>query len=331
MRTAVGQLGSASFAYAPSMAAPPRFPLIAGPTAGGKSDLAVEVARLLGERGSAGEVVTADSVQIYRGLDIGSAKPMAEEQRGVPHHLINIVEPTEVFTLADWLAAAERSIAEIKLRGHTPVMAGGTHLYIKAFLEGLFEGPEPDPALREELRELGLSSLRAELERVDPAAAVRIHPNDERRTIRALEVFRQTGRPISDLQGQWDSGASRRRDCVLIGLDWPAEVLSRRINARVKAMMERGLLEEVRGLWSAGMLGPQAREALGYKQLIQHLEGTLDLDGAVELIKKETRRFAKNQRTWLRRMHAMSGAVWIDCAATRREEWARIVVEACDG
>jgi len=155
---------------------------------------------------------------------------------------------------------------------------------------------------------------RAELERVDPSAAQRIHPNDERRTCRALEVYRQTGTPISELQRQWDRERRLRPEAegaVLVGLDWPAELINRRINARVREMMERGLLEETRGLWEAGRLGPQAREALGYKQLLAHLEGRWSLAEAVEQIKIETRRFAKNQRTWLRRLRTTPGSVWI--------------------
>jgi tRNA dimethylallyltransferase len=208
------------------------------------------------------------------------------------------------------------------------VVVGGTHLYIKAFLEGLFEGPEPDPALRDSLRARGLPALRAELERVDPPAAARIHPADERRTVRALEVFRQTGRPITEHQRQWDR-AGARADCVLVGLDWAPEALNPRINARVKSMMERGLLEEVRVLWQGRRLGTQSCEALGYKQLIGHLEGRTTLDEAVEQIKIETRRLAKNQRTWLRRLRSIKGSRWIDAAAVPRERWAGLIIDAC--
>lgn len=302
----------------------PRFPVIAGPTAGGKSDLAVRVAELLGGPAAA-EIVTADSVQIYRGMDIGSAKPTPEERRGITHHLIDIVEPTDPFTVADWLAAAEAAITQIQTRGRTPIVVGGTHLYLKAFLEGLFQGPDPDPALREELRSLGLSALRRELERIDPAAAARIHPNDERRTIRALEVYRQTGTPISQLQQQWDRGA--RPDCTLIGIEWPPELLARRINARVRAMIDRGLVEEVRRL--VPRLGPQAREALGYAQILHHLAREWTLDKAIEEIKIETRRFGKNQRTWLRRLRAIPGSVWIDAGSIPDSDWAAQVCAAC--
>jgi tRNA dimethylallyltransferase len=301
----------------------PRFPVIVGPTAGGKSDLALALA----DRLAPAEIVSADAFQVYRGMDIGTAKPTIAERRGIPHHLIDLVEPTEAFTVSDWLTAADRCIAEITSRRCTPIVVGGTHLYIKAFLDGLFEGPDPDPALRESLRALGLPALRAELARIDPAAAARIHPNDERRTIRALEVFRQTGTPISALQRQWDANAGRD-DCLLVGLDWPSELINPRINARVRSMMDRGLLEETRALWAAHRFGPQAAQALGYKQLIEHLEGRCSLDDAVEAIKIETRRFAKNQRTWLKRLRLTPRSLWIDAAATPIGEWPGLVQAA---
>lgn len=301
----------------PLLDSPVKFPVIIGPTAGGKSDLAVDVAIALIGWGRPAEVVTADAFQIYRGMDIGTAKPTVDERRGVVHHLIDVVEPAESFTVSDWLGAANAAIDDIRSRGAIPIVVGGTHLYIKSLLDGLFEGPDPDPALREQLRAIPASARRAELARVDPSAAARIHPNDERRTLRALEVFRQTGTPISELQSQWDK--ETRSDCTVIGLDWPSELLNPRINARVKTMMERGLLEETRGLLPR--LGAQAREALGYKQLIEHIEGRSSLDDAVEKIKVETRRFAKNQRTWLRRLRTTPGSMWIDAAQTPRDQW----------
>ncbi len=288
-----------------------RFPVIVGPTAGGKSGLAVAVAIELRERGFAlGEVVTADSMQVYRGMDIGTAKPTTEERGGVPHHLIDLVEPTEPFSVDQWLRAADDAINDIRTRQATPIVVGGTHFYIKALLEGLFEGPPGDPALRDELTTMDPHIRRAELERVDPAAAMRIHFNDVRRTVRALEVFRTTGTPISVHQQQWDAGRTRA-DALLVVLDWPTEAINRRINARVKEMIERGLVEETRALWQAGRLGTQAREALGYKQLIAHFQGGESLDKAIERIKIETRRFAKNQRTWLRRLSTTPGALRI--------------------
>lgn len=304
--------------------------VIAGPTAGGKSALAMGLARLLRRRGRPAELISADSMQIYRGLDIGSAKPSAEERAEVPHHLIDTIEPTEPFTVHDWLERAERATADIRSRGGVPIVVGGTHLYIKALLEGLFEGPEPDPALRAQIEARPQPERRAELERVDPEAAARIHPNDTRRTVRAIEVHRQTGTPISTLQRQWDRERSARDDAVLVGLDWPAEAINRRINARVREMIRRGLVEETRRLLDAGRLGPQAREGLGYKQIAAHLRGELSLDDAVERLKIETRRFAKNQRTWLRRLRPTPGAVWIDAAAHPEQDWPQRVAEAHD-
>ncbi|MCC6425579.1 MAG: tRNA (adenosine(37)-N6)-dimethylallyltransferase MiaA [Phycisphaerales bacterium] len=309
-----------------------RFPVIVGPTAGGKSALAVGIAHELRElHGIAGEIVTADSIQVYRGLDIGSAKPTVEEMEGIPHHLIDLREPTESFSVQQWLELAEKEIAEIRLRGAIPIMVGGTHLYVKAFMDGLFDGPGSDPLLRERLNAQPLETLREELDRVDPLAASRIHAADQRRTVRALEVFHATGTPISELQRQWDRHQERRTDCVLIGLEWPIEQINRRINARVKGMVERGLVEEARRLWEEGQLGVQAREALGYKQLIPVFEGKSSLEEAIERIKIETRRFGKNQRTWLKRLRQIPGSVWIDAVAVPQERRALLAIEACRG
>ncbi len=276
------------------------------------------------------EIVSADAFTIYRGMDIGTAKPSRAERDQLPHHMMDIVDPasTEPFTVHDWLTRAEQVIADIGSRGGTPIVVGGTNLYVMALLNGLFEGPEPDASLRETLRQIPIAELRAELERVDPVAAGRIHPNDERRTIRALEVFRQTGTPISQLQKQWEE-LPRKEDRVLVGLLWPVEEINKRINARVKAMMEAGFLREVTDLHRAGKLGPQAGEALGYKQLLEHLEGRCTLDEAIEEIKIETRRFGKNQRTWLKRLRMTPKSVWIECeSAVAPITWAERVVEA---
>ncbi|MEM7623307.1 MAG: tRNA (adenosine(37)-N6)-dimethylallyltransferase MiaA [Planctomycetota bacterium] len=289
----------------------PPFPLIIGPTAGGKTGLSLALAAGIASTGTAAEVITADALQVYRGLDIATAKPSPAERAGVPHHLLDIREPDATYTVHEWLRDAESTIQAIRGRGGMPIVVGGTHLYAKALLEGLFEGPEPDPALRRLLESTDRETLRDELARIDPEAASRIHPNDIRRTIRAVEVFRQTGTPISDLQQQWDEAASPRTDALLVGLDWPTEALNTRINARVKSMMAAGLLAETTALWQAGSLGPQAREALGTKQLIDHLEGRSTLEDAVEHIKIQTRRFAKNQRTWLRRLRATPNALWL--------------------
>lgn len=389
------------------MPVPPLTPVICGPTAGGKSDLAVALALRAREVfGCEAEIVTADAFQVYRGMDIGTAKPTEEERRGVVHHLIDVVDPcgggrgtgfrpvqgraahgqdargtgqghgqdargTAQFTVDDWLALARATIADIRSRGRLPIVVGGTHLYIKALLDGLFEGPEPDAALRAELMAMDPAARRAELERVDPDAAARIHANDVRRTVRALEVFRLTGKPISTHQKQWDrrsmssptisspsvsegargqgakSGAAPggsafggdalpppdgRAAYQLIILDWEPEALNRRINARVKQMMERGLLDEVRTLHDSGALvpGSQPAEALGYKQLLAHLRdpAALPLEDAVEKIKIETRRFGKNQRTWLRRLRTTPGAMAIGMPGTTQAEAVERILTA---
>ena len=292
--------------------------LVLGPTAGGKTSLSIELARRL-EGG--GDCCCADSMQVYRHMDIGTAKPTAAEQAAAPHHLLDLVEPNEVFTVDDWLAAARPCIDSIGASGRWPIVVGGTNLYVQALCGGFMQGPEPDPELRTELEATDPVRLRAELERIDPEAAERIHPNDLRRTVRAIEVHRLSGQPLSALQGQW-AAANKLDDMLLIGLEWPVEAINRRINARVRTMMEHGFLEEVRRLHANGQLGPQATEALGYKQLISHLEGDLDLETAVEQIKIRTRRFAKQQRTWLRKFRHLWGGCWLDAESDDAQDVA---------
>lgn len=296
-------------------------PVIVGPTAGGKTTLAVELARALAAHSTPAEILTADAFQVYRGMDIGTAKPSADERGGIPHHLLDLVEPDARFTVHDWLRLADPLVADLRARGVVPIVVGGTNLYVKAFLDGLFQGPEPSEAIRAELAETPQPERRTELERVDPAAAERIHPADERRTVRALEVYRQTGTPITELQQQWDR--TPRPGTLLVGLDWPVDAINRRINARVRTMMEQGLLDEVRTLEPT--LGPQAREALGYKQLLAHLAGRMTLEEAVEKVKIETRRFAKNQRTWLRRLRSTPGSAWFDASDRTPGEIAQAI------
>ena len=309
------------------MPAAPRFPVIIGPTAGGKSALAMALCDALRDQGHAGEIVSADAIQIYRGLDIGSAKATPEERAAIPHHLIDVVEPEDAYSVHQWLAAANAAIDDIRSRDAVPIVVGGTHLYIKALLDGMFDGPGADEALRDQLRAMDPAARRAELERVDPRAAARIHFNDERRTVRALEVFRLTGRPISAHQAQWDA-ASPRADALLVGLEWETDAINGRINERVREMVRRGLVEEARALWEAQRFGPQSREALGYKQLIAHFERRGTLEEAIEVIKIETRRFAKNQRTWMRRLRATPAGVWIEMPQEDGSGMAKEVMES---
>jgi tRNA dimethylallyltransferase len=274
--------------------------IIVGCTASGKGAVGRELAGRLG-----GEILSVDSMKIYRRMDIGTAKPTAEQRAAVPHHGLDLAEPSESFSVARWLEAADRAVAEITARGKIPLAVGGTTLYLKALLEGLFEGPPADEPLRAELEsradEEGSPLLHAELQQVDPLSAGRIHPNDRKRIIRALEVFRTTGQPISQLQQQWDA-QQRRYPARLIGLRRQRDDQNRRINARVKTMVERGLRDEVAALLGEpDGLSEQAAQAVGYAELIDHFAGRVDFEKAIENIKINTRRLAKKQRTWQRR------------------------------
>jgi tRNA dimethylallyltransferase len=318
----------------------PDTPVICGPTAGGKSDLAVELALLLAAHHHLpAHVLTADAFQVYQGLNIGTAKPTPAERKGVEHHLVDLVAPGDAapFTLDRWLELAHSTIDALRARGVLPIVVGGTHLYVKALLEGLFDGPKADPALRAELSALDPATLRARLEAADPAAAARIHPADLRRTIRALEVFHLTGTPISALQTQWDRPAAPT-GFRLIVLDWHVDAINRRINARVKRMLDQGLLDEVRALVEARAFTPQSAQALGYKQLIPVVSQALSagrwpppqaqVDDAVEQIKIQTRRFAKNQRTWLKRLALTQGTIRLDPSIIPQDQWPTRVADA---
>jgi len=357
--------------------------VLLGPTAGGKSDLAAALAAHAG-----GEVIGADSMQVYRHLDAGTAKPPRKLRDRVPHQMIDIVEPTERFTVHDWLDRATAEITRVTSSGGLPVVVGGTNLYLKALLEGMFDGPGQDPAFRASLAEIATPALHEKLRAIDPATAQRVMPADRQRIVRALEVHHLTGNPISALQTQWGDGGSAIADggCGeglnpsairhppsairtfrLLGLRWSAEAINPRINLRVKAMFYpekvdaqlaadvcingESLIEETKRLKEEGKFDPhestphadaergptptlsesaseasgtspnQAREALGYKQLLALIEGTdpkiKTIDDAFERTKILTRRFAKQQRTWLKRF---AGVHWIDCddADTRR-------------
>jgi tRNA dimethylallyltransferase len=270
--------------------------VIVGPTASGKSALAVALAQRF-----AGEVVSADAFAVYRGMDLGTAKPTPEEQHGVPHHLISVLDPADRCDAQRWLGLAEEAIAGIRSRGHLPIIAGGTPLYVKALLEGLSAGAPRDPAVRGALearyeREGG-AALFAELQRVDPAYAADRHLNDRRRLVRALEVHQLTGRPYSSFH---TTDGIRRSDIapLIIGLEWPRDVLYDRIDARATAMFAAGLVDEVRSL--ANRLSPEAAQAVGYKELLAHFRGEHDLARALTLVQQKSRNLAKHQMTWYR-------------------------------
>ncbi len=270
-------------------------PLIAilGPTAVGKSALAIQLAQEF-----SGEIVSADSRTIYRGMDIGTAKPTRDEQRSVPHHLIDVVEPDETFTLADYQQRAYATIDAIHARGKIPLLVGGTGLYVRAVLEGLsIPRVEPNPARRAELEREDAAMLYARLQQLDPCAANRIDPRNKRRVIRALEVCEGAGKPISELQTR----AAPNYRTLRIGLTMPRGQLYDRINARVDAMIANGLIDEVRGLIARGYsVDLPSMSGLGYRQIVAYLNGTTSMDEAVRVLKRDTRRFVHHQYTWFR-------------------------------
>jgi len=267
-----------------------------GATASGKSSLAMELAQKIGA-----EILSLDSMQVYRGMEIGTAKPTAAEQARVKHHLIDVADPSETFSTARFLELADAVIADAKVRGVPLIAVGGTPLYYKALFEGLFEGPSADAAVRERLMAEPNADLYARLQHVDPAAAQRIHLNDQRRLVRALEVYELTGKPITSFQSEWSSG-SVRHAATWFGLSWDREALNRRINTRVKQMVEAGWVEETRRLLEGpAPLSMTAAEATGYAELIAHLQGKMSLDDAVEQIKIATRQLARRQMKWFKR------------------------------
>ncbi len=270
--------------------------VILGATASGKSDLALAAARAAG-----GEILSVDSMAVYRHMDIGTAKPSPADRQSVPHHLIDLVEPDQTFAVAQFVELADTVITDAAARGVPLVATGGTPLYYKSLFEGIFDGPGADETIRDRLRELSGQQLHEQLKLVDPSTAQRLHPNDTRRLIRALEVYEITGKPISFFQQQWNRPAARHQ-ALWVGLDWDREVLSRRINARVRAMLDAGWLDEVRGLLEQyPQLSRTAAEATGYAELIAHLQGRCSLDEAAEQIKIATRQLARRQMKWFRR------------------------------
>jgi tRNA dimethylallyltransferase len=280
--------------------------ILTGPTASGKSALAMEFARKANA-----EILAMDSMTLYRGMDIGTAKPTPEDQKQVPHHLLDVLEPTESASVAWWLKQAEQKAEEIRQRGRRPLFVGGTPFYLKAMVHGLFDSPVVDPAIRKELEreaaELGAPALHEELVKVDPKTAERLHPNDAQRIVRALEVYRQTGKPLSELQTQaWFEKKPEPLPMVedspqILVLNLDREKLYERINSRVDVMIQQGWLEEVRSLFAHyPNISREASQAVGYGILKSHLEDKVDLSTALELIKTKTRQFAKHQLTWFR-------------------------------
>ena len=313
---------------------------LVGPTASGKSAVALALAEKVG-----GEIISVDSMQVYRGLDLGTAKATAAERARVPHHLIDVAGLTEPFDVAKFVALASRAEADIQARGRVPIFCGGTGFYLKAYLEGLGEVPPSDAPLRAELRATPLDQLLRELEQCDPVAYERIDRQNPRRVIRAVEVIRLTGQTFSAQRPEWQSprsesgkaesgkqkaepeitfGSSNLQSSItpfptpsaaptIYGLQRPSPELHVRINTRVDAMFARGLVEETRALLQHGLeQNETAMQAIGYRQVVEHLRGVRPLAETVELVKIKTRQFAKRQMTWFRRQLAVE---WISVGA----------------
>ena len=275
--------------------------IVLGPTSVGKSALGIILAKKLD-----GEIVSLDSMQIYKNMDIGTAKPSTEELAVVPHHLIDCQPLSETSDVASFINKAKKVENEILDRNFLPIFVGGTAMYIKAFVDGLFEGPKSSPEIREKLtsiaNEKGSEFLHRELlSPIDPITAKKIHPNDLFRIVRAIEVYELTGKPISEQQTQWNQN-NKSTEYRLIGLTMPRDLLYKKIEERVDQMMDSGLVDEVKKLMSLGIeKNKTAAQAIGYKEILAHLNGEYSLDRAIELIKRNTRRFAKHQLTWFRK------------------------------
>jgi tRNA dimethylallyltransferase len=274
--------------------------ILTGPTGSGKSSLALEIAPQLNA-----EIVAMDSMTLYRGMDIGTAKPTRVERAAVPHHLIDVLDPWESANVAWWLESASAAVRDIECRGRVALFVGGTPLYLKALLRGIFAGPGAHPEVRrrleEEARIVGVSALHARLADLDPVAGTRIHPNDLRRIVRALEVRETTGAPISEMQLQWKAEGGLRTEVLC--LDVPRAELYEKIDRRVRVMLDQGWLEEARSLWNASQ--PPSREAsaaVGYRDLWAYLDGQADWPTTVARIQQRTRQYAKRQLTWFRHL-----------------------------
>ena len=275
--------------------------VVVGPTASGKSGTAVELAKEVN-----GEIIYADSVAVYRGLDVGSAKPTETERGGIPHHLIDVADPTERYDAMRYSREAESAVTDIATRGRVPIVAGGTGLYVKALVYGLVPTPEADRevrvALRARVKTDGAQSLHEELAAVDPDSAVKIKPQDGVRIVRALEIYYATGLPAEEVRKR-HGFSEPRYNTLYLGLSIEREILYRRIDERVVEMIRGGIVEEVQGLIDRGCArDAHALGAIGYKEICAYLQGAMDLSETIALIQKNTRRLAKRQMTWFRTM-----------------------------
>jgi tRNA dimethylallyltransferase len=281
---------------------------ITGATASGKTAVGLEVAQRIGA-----EVLSLDSMAVYRGMDIGTAKPSLQQREAVPHHLLDLVDPPEEFSVAQYVELAHRRVRELRAAGKQPLFVGGTALYLKSLLRGLYQGPPADWEFRrqieEEVARVGVEKLRERLWQVDPLSAAKLHLNDTRRMIRALEVAKITGRPLSHWQTQFDEGRPAEK-CKVFVLHWPREVLHQRIDERVEAMFAAGLVAETEAVLAKyGIIGHTASQAVGYREVLEHLRGERNLAETIQLVKHRTHQFARRQETWFR---GMSECRWIE-------------------
>ena len=275
--------------------------VVCGPTASGKTALSIALAKAFD-----GEVVSADSMQIYRGMDIGTAKPTLEEREGIPHHMLDVAEPGESYSVSRYVQEATACVEDILSRGKLPIVCGGTGLYIDGLIRGTdFQPAGTDNGIREELEkeweEQGAEAMMARLAAVDPPSAERLHLSDKRRILRALEVYLATGETITAHNAR-TKAIPPRFEAVMIGLNTqPRDILYGRIDRRVDVMLEQGLLQEVQTLLEKGLLEGTAAQAIGYKELLAHFRGEMTLEAAADLIRQKSRNYAKRQLTWFRR------------------------------
>ena len=300
--------------------------VIAGPTAVGKTDTGISLAKAFN-----GEIISGDSMQVFRGMDVGTAKVTEEEMDGIPHHLIDIKDPEESFSVAEFQEKAKQLIHDIGKKGKIPIIVGGTGLYLNAVIYDYdFSKKEGDSSYRDELQafadEYGNEALHLKLKEIDPKSFEELHPNNVRRVIRALEVFHHTGMSISERPDQPEESPY---DHVIIGLTMERELLYDRINKRVDIMIETGLIEEVNSLYKKGIRDCQSVQAIGYKEIYAFLEGSLTKEEAIESLKRNSRRYAKRQLTWFRNKMNIN---WFDMSTNREkklEEINQFVKDSC--
>ncbi len=310
-----------------------RFACLVGPTAAGKSQVALALAEITGA-----EIVSLDSMQVYRGMDIGTAKASADERARIAHHMLDLILPSEIYDVRRYLADVEPVFEDIARRGKRALVVGGTALYLKSLVAGIFDGPPVDRALRAAIearaRETGNETLHRELSLVDPAAAARIHVNDTKRLVRALEVFEQTGRSISAWQQQW--ARSEVPAAKIAGLEVDVPSLDRRIERRTRRMILAGWPDEAAAIRAHGGFGRSAIQALGYREVLDLADGRTDLDACARAITLRTRQFARRQRTWYRKFTSARWFPALACEGGDRHEapaveaLARSVAEAFD-